>query len=149
MPPRSSLERINTRRLSSQSGGQLHQDHFKHERVQGLVDSVSAAANVNKSSNVRQEATGVTDTVDNVMSRFGLEKYSKLTKSGGYQNFLLHELDARGFNDFFKPQTLGAKGRPKKRELKGFKALMDTLKEMEAARVAVGDTAVFSMNPKV
>jgi hypothetical protein len=70
------------------------------------------------------------------MSRFGLEKYSKLTKAGCYQNFLLHELDARGFNDFFKPQTMGAKGRPKKRELKGFKALMDTLKEMEAARVA-------------
>jgi virulence-associated protein VapD len=73
---------------------QLHQDHFKHERVQGMVDSVSAAANVNKSSNVRQEATGVTDTVDNVMSWFGLEKYSKLTKAGGYQNFLLHELNA-------------------------------------------------------
>jgi hypothetical protein len=45
---------------------------------------------------------------------------------------------ARGFNDFFKPQTVGAKGtsRPKKRELKGFKALMNTLKEMDAARVA-------------
>jgi hypothetical protein len=101
-----------------------------------MVDSVSAAANVNKSSNVRQEATGVTNTVDNVMSQFGLEKYSRLIKAGGYQNFLLHELDARGFNDFFKPQTVSAKGRPKKRELKGFKALMDTLKEMEAARFA-------------
>ena len=100
------------------------------------MDAISAASNANKASNVRQAAIGVTDTINNVMGNFGLEKYSTITKAGGFQNFLFYELDARGFNDFFKPQAYTSTNRPKKRELKGFKDLMKTLKEMEVARVA-------------
>jgi hypothetical protein len=115
---------------------QIHSHHYKHERIEGLIIAANANANTNKSTNVRQAATGITTTVDNVMSRYGMEKYSKVTKGGGFTNLLLYELHARGFNDFFKPVVVGANGRPKKRELKGFKDLMAALKALEAARVA-------------
>ena len=114
----------------------IHSHHYKHERIQGILIEAAEAVNINKATNVRQQATGVTETIDNVMRKYELEKYSSVSKAAGFQNFLLHELKSRDYNDFLKPQATTATGRLKKREVKGFKDLMSALKQLEATRVA-------------
>ncbi len=139
---------------------QLTTEHFKKERIQGQIDAVLGTADRYKATNVRQAATGVTDTIANQLNRFELTKYGDVTKAAGLTNFLLYEMLARDYqvNDFFKPEpppppppppspkdTSGGnnkkkkkprKKKPKPRELKGFKELMTAFKALEVARVA-------------
>ena len=84
----------------------LHEEHFRKERLAGVIDSVIATADKNKPSNVRQKATGVTFTATNL----DVFRYSWLVKAD-HMELLEAELKHRGFKDWIYPSDHAKAGK--------------------------------------
>ena len=76
----------------------LHGEHFKNDRVGALVAVALDAAETNKPSNVRQQATGVLMTT----SAAGLTSYSSVKKAPHTRDLIV-ELTARGITEWKHP----------------------------------------------
>ena len=85
---------------SKEARKHLHGEHFKHQRVDDLIEDVIVVAERNKADNVRQKTTGVPLT----MAQLNLIPYSKVLKAL-HTNDLITELQFRGFVSWKHPSN--------------------------------------------
>ena len=100
--------------------------HFKKQRIGGVIDGITATAEQNKASNVRQKTSGVQDTLETK----GLIAYSKVTKTLYWEDLKV-ELTHRGFNEWNYPADHATKAN----QPLMFTDMRKALKEMEIQRI--------------
>ena len=100
--------------------------HFKEERIGGVIDGITATAEQNKASNVRQKTSGVQLTLESM----GLIAYSKVRK-GPHLDALKAELTHRQFDGWLHSEE----HETKPNQPLTFTELKNALKAMELKRI--------------